>query len=83
MTLTYKNYIITGTAEELKKFIDLMENNNTTVSSNIDINKIPHGTVQIFDPHTGTYVEGNIKNIAVPDGTTNKCSYPNNVCENH
>lgn len=72
MTLAYKDYLITGTAEEIKKFIDLMENKNS-VSSNVDINKIPHGTVQVFDHNTGTYVEGNIKNI----------SCPNNVCENH
>ncbi len=79
MILTYKNYVITGTAQELKEFIDLIEN-KSSASNNLNgltlENNIPHGTVPVFDPNTGTFVEGRIKEIK----TT---SYPNNVCENH
>ena len=85
MTLSYKSYIITGTVEELKQFVDLMENktiiSNTPQGLNANENKIPSGTIHVFDPKTGTFVEGKIKNV--PDGVTNKCNYPNNVCENH
>ncbi len=83
MILTYKNYVITGTAEELKEFIDLMEN-KSSISNNLQgitlEDKIPHGTVPVLDPNTGTFVEGRIKAIPTVD---NKVSYPNNACENH
>lgn len=36
MTLIYKEFTITGTVKEIKEFIELMENKNNTVSSNID-----------------------------------------------
>ena len=36
MTLIYKEFTITGTVEEIKEFIELMENKNSTVNSNID-----------------------------------------------
>lgn len=36
MTLIYKEFTITGTIEEIKEFIELMENKNSTVNSNID-----------------------------------------------
>ena len=35
MTLIYKEFTITGTVEEIKEFIELMENKNNTVNSNI------------------------------------------------
>ena len=37
MTLIYKEFTITGTVEEIKEFIELMENKNSTVNSNIGI----------------------------------------------
>ena len=36
MTLIYKEFTITGTVEEIKEFIELMENKDSTVNSNID-----------------------------------------------
>ena len=36
MTLIYKEFTITGTVKEIKEFIELMENKNSTVNSNID-----------------------------------------------
>ena len=36
MTLIYKEFTITGTVEEIKEFIELMENKDSTVDSNID-----------------------------------------------
>lgn len=36
MTLIYKEFTITGTVKEIKEFIELMENKNNTVNSNID-----------------------------------------------
>jgi len=81
MILTYKNYVLTGTAQELKEFIDLIEN-KSSVSSNLQgltlEDRIPHGTVPVFDPNTGGFVEGRIKEVK-----TKNVSYPNNACENH
>lgn len=36
MTLIYKEFTITGTVKEIKEFIELMENKDSTVNSNID-----------------------------------------------
>lgn len=36
MTLIYKEFTITGTVEEIKEFIELIENKNNTANSNID-----------------------------------------------
>ena len=36
MTLIYKEFTITGTVKEIKEFIELMENKDSTVDSNID-----------------------------------------------
>ena len=70
MTLKYGNYIVTGTPKEIKEFIDLMEggghSNNLQLAINdfsINENNIPHGKVDIYDPKTGTYQQGNIRDI--------------------
>lgn len=36
MTLMYKEFIIKGTVEEIKEFIELMETRSNTVSINLD-----------------------------------------------
>ena len=79
MILTYKDYTIYGTAQELKEFIDIIESKTVTTNNLQGLtleNNIPNGTVPVFDPNTGTFVEGRIKEVKT-------VSYPNNVCENH
>lgn len=65
MTLIYKEFTITGTVKEIKEFIELMENKNNTVNSNIDTFR--------FEDYSGidrrifreVYLNKNIKTIIV------------------